>query len=214
MNILKNWMMCVFFLGTSYGVFAQAGFGFKYAVDFNHFFQAGNYGLVPATFSNILVGPFYKNYSSNGGVEMGVYFCHKGGSNGVSLPLVMKDFSKNQNTFLTAAEFEFKCGPRFGVFYPKTGYVMGYRWVQGGFWADSAAAAGNEIKRFYITVPVGLSVDLPTGFGTTGIGLFYNIGLTNVIQKPEGIQGYFDGSKMRSINVEITVMFSTGRRRY
>jgi len=189
------------------GLLAQRmqGIGLRFASDFNYFTtNNGQVPLVTGWFSNIVVGPFYKAYGKGGGIETGINFCYKEPNDGFSLPLVMRDLNDGQRTSIMALEAEFLCGPRlFKYFFPKFGLIAGYRFKGGGFVQDQAAA-DYSVNNFYLTLPVGFSLDLPTGFGSTGVALYYDIGLTNVLSGL-GLEG---GGKQRAINFEIHVMLA------
>lgn len=188
---------------------AQIGFGMRFASDFNHFFRADEYPVVNSGFSNISVGPFFRSYFPNGGFELGTNFIYKSSRDkGMSLPLVTDDFSDNQNTSYMGVELDFKVGPSIGNFRPRFGYTMGYLFENNGFLEDGNDSL--EINNFYISLPFGFAFDWKTGFGTVGAGLYYKIGMLNVIKKPEAVQNndIYNGSKWRSLTFEITVMFS------
>ncbi|MCS7073630.1 MAG: hypothetical protein NZ108_04095, partial [Bacteroidia bacterium] len=186
-------------------VVAQKGLGMRFATDINYFHRAKEYDLITGTFSNFVIGPFYRHYGRYAGMEFGAHFCYKGVPGSFNLPGVMSDFNKGQSTALTGYEFDFKFGPRIArIFYPKSGYVVGSRTKQIGFFQEGKQA-NRKLNTLYMYVPVGFSVDLPTGFGTTGFGFYYRIGLLNVIQNPG--TGYYDGGKMRAFHLEITVTF-------
>ena len=196
----------------SYQALAQTGLGFRFASNFNHFYQAEKYPLVDNRFSNICVGPYFQWYNRFGGLQLGLNWCYKGLRGQANLPLVAQDFSKYQNTALTSLEIDFKFGPRlWRMFYPRTGYTAGWRLKQDGFWDDDHK--GLKLATFYANLPLGFSIDLPTGFGTTGFGVFYNFGLTNVIKNPNPQNNQtYDGSKLRNITFEITVLFGIGEQ--
>ena len=74
-----------------------------------------------------------------------------------------------------------------------------------GFLEDGEQADLNNI---YVALPFGVSIEGPTGYGSVGFSVFYEIGLNNVIKNPDprGLQD-FDGSKIRGLNFELFVLF-------
>lgn len=182
-------------------VYAQRGFGLRFSSDLNYFYKASEYHLVDGTFSNIVLGVFAKSYNKYGGLERGFNFCYKPKS---GLPLVAKDFADNQQTSLLSWEAEFRCGPRIlKYFYPKLGFILGYRVNNAGF-LKANAPPEYKISKWYTAIPLGFSIDLPLRFGNTGIGFFYDVGLSKVIPIPSLSIDY--SPRMRAFNFEITVM--------
>jgi hypothetical protein len=179
------------------------GIGFNFSADFNYFFRAIEFPLINGNFSNINVGASYKHYVKYGVIESGANFLYKGLSGETNFPLVTQNFGPNENTALTAGEVYLRVGPQIARWvYPKFGFIAGYRFRQVGFLEP------NEnwgLHRLYLAIPIGLSLDLPTGFGTTGLGFYYKVGLTNVIRDPSIT--WDDGGRLRSWNFEIHVMF-------
>lgn len=202
----------LFLLAGSSG-FAQRGFGLKFAADFNTFFRPQEYDVIDGHFSNMVIGPFYKAYFKNGGVDVGINLRYKNNTDGgfPNLPLIMQDFKGEHNIGLTALEMDFKAGPRFGVFNPKLGYILGYRFKHEGFLEDGST---QEVNPVYLSLPLGASFEFPTGYGSVGAGVFWEIGLTNVIKKPDSFTGagLYDGSKIRSFNAELFILFSAGKQ--
>lgn len=188
--------------------FYMGGIGLRFASDFNRFFQAEENDLAPGRFSNIVIGPFYKQYVGTGIVEAGVNFCYKGlEGEGFSLPLVTQDFDDNYSTAMTSLELDFKVGPRIGWIYPKFGMIVGYFLNQEGFFLPGANTE-TELNRWYAAIPIGVSLELPTSFGTTGGGIFYDIGVSNMISGKSD-----EGGKIRAFNFEIHVALRTTRER-
>jgi hypothetical protein len=180
---------------------AQTGFGIRFGADINSFNNANRYPLVQATFTNVVIGPYYKQYSRLGGVEAGVNALLKTGT----LPVLMADFGTDQNTTLSAVELDFKVGPRFGLFYPKLGIQGGYRTHTRGFLLPSAPP-DYRINPWYLHVPLGLAVELPTQWGAAGLQVTYKIALTNFILNPDSRQNW-DGGSLRALNIELHFTF-------
>lgn len=175
--------------------------GFRFATDINSIYQPGNLPLIKGYYSNIVVGPFLKQYFSNGVTELGLNFCYKGHKGSFNFPLVSQNFNDDESTAITGYEVDFKVGPRIlRIFYPKFGIIAGYRTKQEGLLLPNKA--DEPISRFYAALPLGFTIDLPTSFGTTGIGFFYDIGLTNLMTNPKMVDS---GGKIRSFNFEIHV---------
>jgi hypothetical protein len=183
----------------------ESGLGLRFAGDFSYFFRANEHPpLTQGFFSTAIIGPYFSWYQKNGGGDIGFYFIYKEPNDKFSLPLVMKDFRDGQNTSVTALEADFKVGPKFWFVKPKFGLLAGYRFKQEGFTTADYPAGLN---RFYLALPLGASFDWPTQWGSTGLGIYYHVGLTNVLKNPDptGIQD-FNGSRIRTIHFEITVM--------
>ena len=141
----------------------------------------------------------------------------------MNLPVVMRDYTtkgnpQNQNVGVTAIESSFLFGPRIGrIFNPKTGYKIGYFFKNAGFQEDSTLSLETiKMNRLYMTLPFGGTIDLPTKWGTVGFGAFYSVGLLNVMQKPKDYNqaGFYDGSKLRNLNFEITVTLNTENQKF
>ena len=206
-------MKTLFFICFSFIIIqasAQRGIGFRFASDINHFYRSENYPLVDGSWSNFNIGPFFRNYNKFGGYEAGFNFCYKGDKNNLlgSVPLAAQDFENSLNVQQTPFEIDLRFGPSFDNFRPKTGYIMGWRTYTSGMLKDTSVA---NLNTFFIDLPIGISVDFPTSYGTVGAGIYYMIGLTNVTSKPPGTKGpeIYDGGKMRALNFEITVLFNT-----
>lgn len=215
---LKNkiCLLLLLILGLNWGleeVQAQRGIGMRFAGDFNYFFRAKEFDVIQGMWSNGSIGVFYQAYFNNGGFRTGLNLRYKNG-NGKgfpSFPVVMADFRDGNNTGLTALEFDLKVGPRFGFVNPQIGYEMGYRIVATGFIEDGVVGKVNPV---YVTLPFGCAFDFPTGYGSVGFGVYYDIGLTNVIKNPNPISGQlYDGSKVRTLSFEITTVFMSGMQK-
>jgi hypothetical protein len=181
---------------------AQQSFGFRMAGDFNSF-GSTSLPLVMSTYSNVNVGLYYTDVNKWGGYQLGLNFLHKDVRNGFNLPLIMRDFADAQNTSLSALELDLRMGPRFGWLLPQTGLVGGWRWKASGLAGPTSPSLPNQL---YVAVPIGIRVRLPTGFGATGIGVHYLIGLTNFLRNPYDRTGWSGGST-RTLQVEIFVQF-------
>lgn len=192
-------------------VLAQRGIGMRFSANSSHFFRAEDHPLVDGSWTNLVIGPFWKSYPDYGGFEAGINFVYKP-SNSDGLPVIMDDYpdgQENQRIGLMGAEFDFKAGPRFDFINPKIGMKLGYRFSQDGYFKrDTASYALNNI---YFNLPIGCSGEFPTEWGCVGFGIFYEIGITNVYRNPDPGSGVIhDGSKVRSLNIEITVAVATG----
>jgi hypothetical protein len=185
---------------------AQPEIGLRFSSDFNYFGRAEEYPLVNGWFSTGILGVFLRSYSDFGGYEAGFNIVHKPATGG--LPVIMKDFLEGQSLGMTAIEMDLKVGPRFKAINPKIGYLIGYRFRTEGFLEPGSPM--REIQKFYIILPFGASVDLPTNWGNVGFGAYYELGILNVIKKPDGFPGgFFEGGKIRGINFEITATWKT-----
>jgi len=182
---------------------AQRGFGLSFQGRFNYFTDAGE-PVPPGWFADGAIGLTYKNYWWGAGFETGLTWVYKGSPQEVRLPFINNDFRRGQVTAYKAAEGAFRFGPRWKVFYPRTGLVVGYRYQQLNL-ADPPS--GRQPQPWYATLPLGLSIELPTGFGTTGFSGYYEIGLTNHLKRPTGISGAYEGTKLRRLTFEIHVMW-------
>lgn len=182
---------------------AQAHLGFRFFSDFHRFINPDNLPLIQGYFSTGGLGSYLKFYRWNGGLEIGLNLLYKQQRELVNLPYVMSDFRDENNTAWTSLEMDFRFGPRFRFLEPKTGYRLGYRFKQEGFQVPSSN--GYDENRWYITLPIGFSISLPTQFGTTGATFLYNIGLTNFLKRPGNFKGDFHGGRLHSFLVELYV---------
>ena len=204
MGVFLGWVTLILPLS------AQEGIGLRFASDFNYFHRAIEADLVEGWFSTGKFGPYFRSYNKNGGVEVGLNVVYKNGTGRgfPNFPLVMRDFRENQQVGITALEMDLKAGPHFWVVNPKIGYLWGYRFQTIG--VKSNLSDTRNPNQWYFALPFGVSGDWYTGFGTIGGGLYYQVGITNVMRKPTGFSGViYDGGKMRAITAEITVTFHT-----
>ncbi|MCB9230253.1 MAG: hypothetical protein H6581_01200 [Bacteroidia bacterium] len=211
----KFFLLVLIFLGLgglAEEVQAQRGIGLRFVGDFNYFFRAKEFDVVEGMWSDGAFGLFYQAYFNNGGFRTGLNLCYKNG-NGKGFPNfpgVMQDFKDGNNTGLTALEYEIKVGPRFGVVNPQIGYEMGYRFVATGFLEPGTT---GKVNRMYVTLPFGCAFDFPTGYGAVGFGVYYDVGLTNVIRNPNpNSTRLYDGSKVRTLSIELTTVFMSGKQ--
>ncbi len=196
------------FLGVIFSLNAQRGFGFRFASDFNSFSYAKDLPTIEGWFSNARLGVFYQAVFSKGGFKTGLNFLTK--PLGSGFPLIMTDFRDGNNTAVTAIEYDLRAGPRFWFFTPAIGFVAGYRFSAKG-WLDVPAT--QKINKLYFSFPVGVSFDWPTSYGSVGFGVFFNAGLTNIDSDPTpGDKQIYDGSRMRTLSVEITNVFASGKQ--
>ncbi|MCS7189219.1 MAG: hypothetical protein NZ933_05415 [Bacteroidia bacterium] len=187
-------------------LWAQKGIGLLFQGRFNYAMDKGE--PVPAGwFSDAAVGLHAKNYWWGAGWEMAFLWVYKGGPSEVRLPFVNRDFRPGQITAYKAVEAAFRFGPRWQVFYPKTGIIGGYRYQQLGLSLDK----GRKPNTWYAFLPLGLTIELPVQFGTTGFSAHYEIGLTNILRKPPSNQDFYEGSKLRRVLIEIHVMWGVTR---
>ncbi|MEZ4826679.1 MAG: hypothetical protein R3C61_10365 [Bacteroidia bacterium] len=198
-------LLLIFFLLPLLAL-GQNGLGLRFASNINYFPRSQDYQLVSHAFTTGLFGFFYSSYKPRNGIELGVNVVHKGGK--FNLPVVMRDFTTSGNVAeVTSLETDLKVGPRFGAFNPKIGYVFGYRLRTTGF---QVPGAEGHINRMYFMLPFGLSVNLPTNYGSVGFGSYYNVGILNVLTDPNpGGGAIYDGGRYRYINFEITVTYDT-----
>lgn len=185
------------------------GVSLRFATTFHHFFRADEMNLMDGRFSTAVLGASYKFYGYAGHAEFGLCIGHKEQEGGFSLPLVMEDYpaGEDYNTAYTYYQAELKVGPRvWWHVYPKFGMVTGYRSRKIGFYdEDLDQDERTELNNWYLGMPVGVTVDLPTSFGTTGIGFFYEFGLSNVMNG----EGWDQGGRMNAITFEIHATIRT-----
>ena len=181
-------------------LWAQMGVGLRFGAAFNYFLNAKKYPLIDGFYSNTVVGPTFKMYFKNGSMEAGASWIYKQRPGLFNLPLVQQNFVKTDSTSLNGFELDFKGGPRFFKFLcPRLGIIGGYRWIQRGLLEPRST---ERVNAFYAMVPVGVSADFNTGFGTTGVAFYYQIGLANVINSPKTPVG----GRMHALYFEIHVM--------
>jgi hypothetical protein len=192
---------------------AQRGLGFCFGTDASHFFRADAHPLVDGWWSHMVFGSYYQAVFEDGGARLGLNLLYKNstGKGFPNLPVVARDWRRGQNVGLTALEADLKVGPRFGIFNPRIGADIFYCLKRDGFL--EATDTTSKLNRLYAMLPLGLSLEGPTGYGSVGFGLFYNIGMNNVIKAPTpGLRDY-DGSKIRSLRFELTILFASGEQK-
>lgn len=191
---------------------AQRGIGFRFASDINYFFRSKSNELIDGAWSHIVIGPYFSAYYNNGGAQVGFNFIYKNNQDTgfPNFPGVMEDISGDHNIGITALEMDLKVGPRFGVVNPKIGYLVSYWFKREGFLEDGAAV---ELNNWNVQLPFGATFDFPTGYGSVGFGLFFEVGLTNVIKNPDrnSFQN-FNGSRVRAVNAELFILIATGKQ--
>lgn len=205
---------CCLLLAAPKAAEAQRGVGMRFGTDLNYFFRADQQPLVDGWWSHLVFGPYYQAYFEDGGAQVGLNILYKGntGRGFPNFPVISRDLSgdSTQNVGITALEFDLKVGPRFGIFNPKIGMLLSYWLKRDGFLEPGEVA---ELNRMNFQFPIGLSIEGPTGYGSVGFGVYYEIGLTNVLKNPNpsGLQD-FNGSKLRALNIELFVLFQTGKQ--
>lgn len=191
---------------------AQRGIGFRFGSDFDHFFRADEHPLVDGWWSHMVIGPYYQAVFQDGGAQIGLNFLYKSNSDRgfPNLPVIMRDWRDGQEIGLTALELDLKVGPRFGIFNPRIGYQVMYCFKREGFLEPGDT---SRLNRTYALLPFGLALEGPTGYGSVGFGIFYNIGLNNVIKAPTPGLRDFNGSKLRGLRFEFTILFNAGSQK-
>ncbi len=191
------------------GLYAQnLGIGMRFFSDFHFAYRAKEHLLINGIFSTGDLGLYFFNYNDFGGIEIGGNFGYKSTKGNFSMPLIMKDLTKDdkQNTALTYIELDIRMGPKLGqVFYPQFGYAAGYRLKMENLVEDNSIP--HQLKPFYMNLPVGLSVYLPTQFGNTGFGFFYVIGLTNTLIAEKAYPYKREIGRLHALRFQITVLF-------
>lgn len=209
----KLWFILLFCVGFADTATAQRGVGFRFSTEFNHFFRSNEHPeLIDGSWSHIVIGPYYQAYFNNGGLQIGLNFIHKNDrdTGWPNMPVVQRDYNGSHNVGVTGLEMDFKAGPSFGPFNPKIGYLLGYRFYQGGFLNPGQTA---ELHKWYLALPFGFTIDLPTEWGSTGIGFFYDVGMTSVMKNPNPGLSDYDGGRIRSINFEIWALWGSKRQK-
>jgi hypothetical protein len=187
-------------------LYAQKGIGLLFQGRFNYATDRGE--PVPSGwFSDAAIGVHGKSYWWGAGWEASLLWVYKGSPSEVRLPLVTQDFKQGQVTAYKAVEGAFRFGPRWQIFYPKTGIAIGYRYQQQGLSLDTTRHA----QRWYAFLPLGVTLELPVQFGTTGVSAYYEIGLTNILYRPPNASGAYEGSKLRRLLIEVHVMWGKTR---
>ena len=215
MKHCPNWfLLALFLLLIPFGGQAQRGLGIRFGSDFNYFFRADRQPLVDGWWSHLVFGPYYQAYFDDGGAQAGINILYKNntGQGFPNFPVIQRDLTSDstQNIGLTGLEFDFKAGPRFGPFNPKIGLLVSYWFKRDGFLEPGQ---DDPLNRVNVQFPLGLTVEAPTGYGSVGFGVFYEIGLSNVLRDPDpnGLQD-FNGSRVRALNVELHVLFQGGKQ--
>lgn len=213
MKILLQTLLAAFLIAVCFQTGqAQRGLGLRFGSDFNHFFRADQQPLVDGWWSHLVFGPYYQAYFDDGGAQIGLNILYKNNGSGgfPNFPVIQNDFADDQNIGVTALELDLKVGPRFGLINPKIGALVSYYFKREGFLEAGETAPLNNI---HLLFPIGVSIEGPTGYGSVGFSVFYEIGLTNVISRPgTGIRD-FDGSKIRSLGIELFVLFKAGEQK-
>lgn len=191
---------------------AQRGVGLRFGTDMSHFFRASEHPLVDGWWSNLVFGPYYQAYFQDGGAQVGLNILYKNNDDKgfPNFPIIQRDFKGGQNIGLTALEFDLKVGPRFGLFNPKIGANIFYCLQRDGFLEAGKTASLNST---YFSLPFGLTIEGPTGYGSVGFSIYYNVGLNNVIKAPTAGLRDYDGSKIRTLRIELFVLFKAGSQK-
>lgn len=200
------------FLLSASSLQAQRGLGLRFGSDFDHFFRADNHPVVNGWWSHMLFGAYYEAYFQDGGAQFGLNLLYKNNQEKgfPNFPVIMKDWRGGQNIGITALEADLKVGPRFGFFNPKIGCQVMYCLKREGFLEPGDSSRLNKV---YAMLPLGLSLEGPTGYGSVGFGIFYSIGMNNVIKAPTpGLRDY-DGSKIRGLRFELNIVFAAGEQK-
>ncbi|MCS7161916.1 MAG: hypothetical protein NZ958_01125 [Bacteroidia bacterium] len=197
---------CVHWVWWCSMLWAQRGVGLLFQGRFNY--ATAHADPVPrGWFSDGALGLHAKSYRWGAGWETSILWVYKGAPAEPRLPLVNTDFRRGQITAYKAVEVAFRFGPRWYLFYPKTGLVVGYRYQMQGLSLDPQ----RPPNRWYAFLPFGLTLELPVQFGTTGISAAYEIGLTNLLRRPAGVTGNYEGAKLRRFLVEIHALWGETR---
>mgnify|MGYP003692219957 CR=1 FL=1 len=210
--IILSFLLCLALFMQPTTVHAQRGVGFRFGTDMSHFFRAENHPLVDGWWSNLVFGPYYQAYFEDGGAQIGLNILYKNNDDKgfPNFPVIQRDFKSNQNIGLTALEMDLKVGPRFGLFNPKIGLSVFHCLKREGFLEDGEVA---DLNSTYVALPFGLSIEGPTGYGSVGFSVYYNVGLNNVIKAPSAGLRDYDGSKIRTLRFEIFVLFKSGSQK-
>ncbi len=184
--------------------------GLRFSSNINYFFRAADHQLAPNAFTTGIFGIYYRLDRPFSSFEAGLNIVHKNSSDDAfSLPGVMRDFGEEQQVGLTAIELDIKVGPRFDWFYPRIGFVMGYRINSSGFQPEKQEA--DPIKSFYLHLPFGAAAIFPTNWGSVGVGAYYQVGVSKVLDIDDDniiiIGDSPTGGRWRAVNAEITVTY-------
>ena len=185
----------------------ETGIGFRAGTYLTWFPRADDYDLVEGSFTTGVFGLFYRRYSNQGGVEVGLNVAHKGNANGgLSLPVIMRDFGDDDLLGEIYISLN-RVGPRFLAINPQIGYILGYRLRTDGFQPDPY---DDPLNRWYLMLPFGAEAVWPTNFGSVGVSASLNVGLLNVRRDPDGGNNggsIYDGGRQRSISLQITATY-------
>lgn len=205
---MKKTIIAFIILLGPVSIFSQSlGIGMRFFSDFHFGYRAKEHLLVNGVFSTGALGLYFFNYNDFGGLEIGGNFGYKATKGNFAMPLIMQDLTKDdkQNTALTYAELDIRMGPKLGkVFYPQFGYAVGYRLKMENLVEN--ALIPHQLKPFYMNLPVGMSIYLPTQFGNTGFVFFYVIGLTNTLVAEKSLFKREVG-RLHALRFQITVLF-------
>lgn len=208
MNYIKFLFIFLHFYLFQFVYSQSLGIGMRFFSDFNFAYRAKENLLVNGIFSSGGLGLYFFSYNDFGGLELGGNFGYKSTRGNFSMPLIMKDLTKNpnQNTAITYAEIDLRMGPKLGkIFYPQFGYSVGYRLKMENLVEDTSIP--HKLKAFYMNLPAGLSIYLPTQFGNTGFGFFYVIGLTNTLISEKNFYYKLEVARLHALRFQITVLF-------
>jgi len=184
--------------------------GFRFSSNINYFFRAADHELANSAFTTGVFGPYYRIDRPFSSFEAGINFVFKNADeSGFNLPGIMQDFDDEQQVGLTAMEIDIKVGPRFDWFYPRIGFIIGYRFQSSGFQPD--VAEKDPIQNFYLHLPFGAAAIFPTNWGSVGFGGYYQIGVSKVLDIEEDnvitIADSPTGGRWRAVNLEIIVTY-------
>ena len=207
MRLTSFWLAIMLLLGPVAQGQAQVSetrreWGFTIGADFNRLARPDDqFPLVNERFSNLTVGLHYRAYNRRGGITAGLNLLLKNPPGGAALPLVMEDFGPNdaQETALSAAEAYFQVGPRFGWVHPFLGASAGWRPHAVGW----RTADSSSYNRLFLGLPLGVTLMLPTGFGSVGLTVQHTIGLSNVLARPANEAAGWDGGTLRSWRITL-----------
>lgn len=208
---MRTIILALSFLLSASLALGQKGIGLRFASNINYFPRAEDYQLVPHFYTTGVFGVYFSSYKPTNGFEFGLNVMYKNGKEGgFNIPVIMRDFNTTgQKVGVSGVEMDLKVGPRLGAFNPKIGYVLGYRFSNSGFLEEGVE---GTVNRFYLMLPFGVSVNLPTNYGSVGFGSYYNVGIFNIITDPNpGNGAIYDGGRQRYINFEITVTYDVER---
>lgn len=198
---------CLWYALFSQTIQGQNYLGVRFASELNYFPRYREYGLVSSPFTTGILGVSNRIDKRRSSFEFGVNLVYKNGDDkGLpNLPGVMQDFDKDQSVGLASAELMLLAGPRLDWLYPRIGYILGYRWeIQ-----NLQIRPRLEENRIYLHLPFGAAAHWPANFGSVGLGLYYVIGVTNVLRNPNPGNNtiIYNGGRMHSIHLELSMAF-------